>query len=164
VTDVKIRVTSPDDEAARALVAQLDAGLLALYPAESNHLENPQDLQRPNVLVLGAFMGASMVGIGAVKRFPDYGEIKRLYVADSARGSGVAQLIMQHLEQHLRDRGITVARLETGIHQSAALGLYRRLGYVGISAFGDYADDPLSVFMQKRLTKNRLPGHRPPGT
>ena len=44
-----------------------------------------------------------------------------------------------------------VARLETGIHQPEALGLYRRLGYVERGPFGSYALDPLSVFFEKRL-------------
>ena len=42
-------------------------------------------------------------------------------------------------------------RLETGIYQPEALGLYRSAGYVEREAFGDYVPDPLSVFMEKRL-------------
>jgi len=42
--------------------------------------------------------------------------------------------------------------LETGISQPEALGLYERSGYVRRGPYGDYPDDPLSVFMHKRLT------------
>ena len=42
-------------------------------------------------------------------------------------------------------------RLETGIHNSDALALYRRGGFAECAPFGDYAPDPLSVFMEKRL-------------
>jgi putative acetyltransferase len=42
--------------------------------------------------------------------------------------------------------------LETGIYQPEALGLYERAGYVRRDPFGDYAPDPMSVFMQKTLS------------
>jgi putative acetyltransferase len=58
---------------------------------------------------------------------------------------------MEKLESHLKTNGIALARLETGISQPEALGLYRRLGYVEREPFGAYAADPLSVFMEKRL-------------
>ena len=55
-------------------------------------------------------------------------------------------------EDEARAAGMTVARLETGIHQPEAIGLYRKLGYALREAFGDYpTDDPNSVFMEKRL-------------
>jgi putative acetyltransferase len=43
-------------------------------------------------------------------------------------------------------------RLETGVLQTEALGLYRRLGYQERGPYGDYETDPLSVFMEKRLS------------
>jgi putative acetyltransferase len=52
----------------------------------------------------------------------------------------------------LRSSGIALARLETGIRQPEALGLYRRLGYVERAPFGAYVEDPLSLFMEKRLS------------
>ena len=51
----------------------------------------------------------------------------------------------------LKSLGVTLARLETGIRQPEALGLYRRLGYLERGRFGAYLEDPLSVFMEKRL-------------
>ena len=47
--------------------------------------------------------------------------------------------------------GVTVARLETGIRQPEALALYERCGYARIAPFGDYREDPLSVFLEKWL-------------
>lgn len=64
----------------------------------------------------------------------------------------VSELIRERLEQHLIEKGIRVARLETGIYQPEALALYRKTGYRERSSFGDYPkQDPLSVFMEKRL-------------
>ena len=42
-------------------------------------------------------------------------------------------------------------RLETGVLQKAAIGLYVSLGYDHIQPFGSYLDDPLSLFMEKHL-------------
>ncbi|HCU0908184.1 TPA: GNAT family N-acetyltransferase, partial [Klebsiella pneumoniae] len=42
-------------------------------------------------------------------------------------------------------------RLETGIHQHAAIALYTRNGYQTRCAFAPYQPDPLSVFMEKPL-------------
>jgi putative acetyltransferase len=58
---------------------------------------------------------------------------------------------MENLEDKAAREGFPNARLETGIHQQAALGLYQRLGYEKTGPFGSYKKDPLSVFMCKRL-------------
>ena len=42
-------------------------------------------------------------------------------------------------------------RLETGISQPEAIGLYRKAGFVEIEAFAPYKPDPLSLFMEKVL-------------
>ena len=54
------------------------------------------------------------------------------------------------LEAEAQSNGVSVVRLETGIHQEAAIGLYRRNGYVECTPFDDYLEDPLSVFMEKK--------------
>ena len=60
---------------------------------------------------------------------------------------------MQVLEEKMRQQGVYLARLETGIYQPEALGLYRKIGYQERSSFGNYPkNDPLSVFMEKQLS------------
>jgi putative acetyltransferase len=58
---------------------------------------------------------------------------------------------MCYLETELRKRGVSLFRLETGIRQPEALGLYRKLGYRERGPFGSYRPDPLSVFMEKQF-------------
>ena len=70
----------------------------------------------------------------------------------AARGTGAGAKLLSLLERDAQARGITVLRLETGIHNDAALKLYRRFGYVERGPFGDYAEDPLSIFMERHLT------------
>ncbi len=56
------------------------------------------------------------------------------------------------LEKWLLESGVPLSRLETGIHQHAALRFYEKLGYARMAEpFGEYKCDPLSVFMEKKL-------------
>ena len=152
VPAVEIRPLAPRDPRARRLIEALDRLQTSLYPAESNHLDPIETLERDNVTFLAAFVGEEVVGCGAVKRMPSgYGEIKRMYVEPGLRGRGVGSALMDGLESSLVARGIGLARLETGIRQPEALALYERRGYTRIPPFGDYPDDPLSVFFEKRL-------------
>jgi putative acetyltransferase len=151
---MQIEPLDPADPRARALIDASDAYLIGLYPPESNHLESVQALRLPNVFFVGACVDATLVGCGAVKTLADdgdYGEIKRVFVRAEHRGQGVSTAIMQVLERHLTEHGVTIARLETGILQPEARGLYRRLGYVERPPFGKYRHDPMSLFMEKRL-------------
>jgi putative acetyltransferase len=151
---VQIEAVDPLSPEAQSLIAQSDAYMAALYPAESNHLESVEALRQAHVLFVGAHVAGALVGCGAVKTMNDdgtYGEIKRVFVLDAYRGKGLSKAIMQTLEAHLSASGVNLARLETGIHQPEALGLYAKLGYVAREPFGSYAPDPLSLFMEKPL-------------
>lgn len=144
----------PTSPGARRLIALSDALMSELYPPESNHFESPEALASPRVRFIGIHAGDELIACGAVKRMDDdgvYGEVKRVFVLPGHRGAGLARAIMARLETGLLRDGIRLARLETGISQPEALGLYRALGYVERPPFGAYRLDPLSVFMEKRL-------------
>jgi putative acetyltransferase len=142
----------PRAPAVRALIAELDAYQQSLYPPESNHLLDIETLARPEMRFFVAALDGEAVGIGGVWLHDGYAEIKRVYVTPRARGQGISRAIMAVLEAEAQAQGRPLLRLETGIHQPEALGLYRALGYRDCASFGDYpVDDPLSVFMEKRL-------------
>ena len=140
-----------DPSRAKHLIDELDAYQASLYPAESNHLESLEVLRSERMVFLGALEDGAVLAIGSVKLCEEYGEIKRLYVPHTHRGKGLAKKIMVELERLLADRELAWARLETGVHQSEAIGLYEALGYCMCEPFGDYLPDPLSVFMEKKL-------------
>lgn len=151
---MNIETLDPDSPEVQALIAASDAYYVDLYPAESNHLETSEDLKKPNVILLGCRIDGELVASGAAKILRDevdYAEIKRLFVLDRHRGKGLSNEIMRHLESELQGRGISLFRLETGIKQPEALGLYRKLGYRERAPFGSYVADPFSVFMEKRV-------------
>ena len=80
-----------------------------------------------------------------------YGEVKRMYVRPAFRGAGFGRAILERLGERARERGVTLLRLETGIHQVEAIALYEQAGFRAIRPFGPYVDDPLSRFFERRL-------------
>ncbi len=149
---MKIALESPDQPEVVALIAELDAYQDTLYPPESRHALDLASLMQPNVLFAVARDDAQRaVGCGAIVLGPDFGELKRMHVSPRCRGQGVARRLLSMLESKAAGRSATLLTLETGPYQSAALSLYERCGYERCGHFSPYADDPLSVFMQKRL-------------
>ena len=59
----------------------------------------------------------------------------------------------RHALDDARSRGTTRVSLETGSMKffAAARALYRRAGFVDAAPFGDYREDPHSVYLTKML-------------
>ena len=149
---IEIHALEPSSIEARALVKDLDNYLLELYPTDSNHLDSIEELSKPHVYFLGAFENGQPLGCGAVKLLDEgYGEIKRVYVKSSAREKGVGRKLLLALENIAAGAGYSVLRLETGIYQPEAMKLFEASGYIKIDSFGDYPNDPLSIFMEKKI-------------
>jgi putative acetyltransferase len=74
-----------------------------------------------------------------------------MFVLPEFRGLKLGRRILEELETRARASGLELARLETGVHQSEALLLYEKAGYQSRGPFGDYSEDPLSIFMEKKL-------------
>jgi putative acetyltransferase len=128
-----------------------EALMASLYPAESNHMLDVETLRQPQMNFFGAYVDRASKGCGGFWAHADYVEIKRVFVDPSARGLGLSKKLMTAIEDAARTAGFKIARLETGISQPEALGLYRSVGYLEREPFGDYKSDPLSLFMEKAL-------------
>lgn len=149
---MNITQESPKQPDIIAMLEALDAYFAALYPAESNHLMDIDSLTGPEVTFLTARDdGGTLHGCGAFVNRGDYAEVKRMVVDPASRGKGTGALLLAEIARRARDAGFACLRLETGISQPEAIGLYRRDGFTDIAPFGDYAIDPLSIFMEKRL-------------
>ncbi len=142
---------SPVSPDAAMLIAELDAVLTPLYPAESRHGYSADKLIREGVHFFVLRADGAPAACGGVQFFPDWGELKRMYVRPAQRGRGLARAILAHLESHARAEGCALLRLETGIRQQDAIGLYQSAGFRRIPPFPPYRDDPLSLFLEKRL-------------
>ena len=147
-----IKLESVDQPDVIQLISDLDAYQGALYPAESNYHLSVEALKAPNVLFAVARDDEdAVIGCGAIVLFDGYGELKRMFVPPEQRGRGVAKAVMALLEAHAVQRNCRLLRLETGIYQPEAHGLYASAGYARRGPYGDYPDDPLSVFMEKTI-------------
>jgi putative acetyltransferase len=149
---VRIDEESPRQPAIARLVEELDTYLGSLYPAESNHFMDIESLAQPDVRFFVARREGEALGCIALRVDPaGWGEVKRLYVSPRARGLGLGRRLLSALEAQALQERLPLLRLETGIHQPGALGLFRAAGFREIPAFGPYSPDPLSVFMEKAL-------------
>ena len=149
-----IAFETPDQPDVHVLIAELDQYLYALYPAESVYALDLRSLLQPNVRFAVARDDAGVaLGCAAVVLTPAYGEIKRMYLRPSARGSGAAGQLMQVLAQAAANAGCAELVLEAGPHQPEALAFYTRCGFLQCGPYGDYPDDPYSVFMRKPLAE-----------
>ncbi|MBN8951987.1 MULTISPECIES: GNAT family N-acetyltransferase [unclassified Rhizobium] len=147
-----IAIESPRQEGVIRLLDMSSAYAESLYPPESNHILDLTSLEKTEVTFWVARLEDMIVGCCALVDAGDgTAELKRMFVDPAARGRRVARKLMETLETAALERSLSAIRLETGIYQPEAIGLYRNFGYLEIPAFGSYQPDPLSLFMEKRL-------------
>ncbi len=137
-----------------ALLEQHLALMFSVSPPESVHALDLEGLRGQDVTVWTAWRRGRLLGCGALKELePGHGEIKSMHTAAAFRGQGVGAAILLHLLDEARGRGYRRVSLETGSMPTfaSARSLYRRHGFSTCPPFGDYADDPNSVFMTRLL-------------
>ncbi|MFT7558165.1 MAG: putative acetyltransferase [Flavobacteriales bacterium] len=98
--------------------------------------------------MFGAYCDDELIGIGAIKIFADYAEIKRVY---SRAGCRVAKALIISLEDPARSHNPLQLKQEVGPSQLAAIRCYEKLAYSICERFGDYKENGVSVFMEKTL-------------
>jgi putative acetyltransferase len=148
-------VPAPTDEVA-ILIGELNEVLSAEYPPEQRHGLALDAIFQPHVRFFLARRRGAAVGCGGIALFVDFAEVKRMYVRDTARGQGVAQVLLARIEAEACQAGLPMLRLETGDRQEAAMRLYARAGFRRCGAFGAYASMApaaiaTSVFFEKPL-------------
>ena len=92
------------------------------------------------------------VGCGAIKEYnADIMEIKRMYVAPSERGKGIASRILKELEKWAAEKNCHSCISETGLRQPEPIALYKKNGYLSIPNYGQYKGMENSVCFNKEL-------------
>ncbi|TFV73024.1 N-acetyltransferase [Blastococcus sp. CT_GayMR19] len=130
-----------DDPDVRRLADAQQAELRARYDGAAEPGTPPSAADLAIVLVARNEDGAA-IGCGALRAIADgVGELKRMYVVPSARGRGIAKVVLAALEDDARSRGWTTLRLESGPRQPEAIALYTWAGYRPTEAFGAYVAD-----------------------
>jgi len=141
--EVEFREVDPETPDAqrclRAYVAELNrrAPQRGFDPTKGATAE-PHEVRPPNGAFVVAYLRGEAIGCGAVKHHPgNVTDIKRMWLAESARGLGVGRRLLEHLEDLAREHGSTEAHIETSDVLPEAIALYRSAGYVEVTAFND---------------------------
>jgi len=116
--------------------AELDARFESGFDPALSIPAGVEALTPPSGALIIARLRGRPIGCGALKfhrRAP--AELKRMWVSKSARGLGVGARLLDALEQHAREAGARMVRLETNRALVEAIALYRRSGYVEVDAF-----------------------------
>ncbi len=129
--------------------------MLAASPPESCHFLPLEGLRQPSVSVWSLWEDGALLGCGALKDLGDgTGEIKSMHTREALRGRGLGRMMLEFILGEARRRGYTALWLETGSMDAfiPARRLYEAYSFRYCGPFGDYADDPNSVFMTLALT------------
>ena len=154
---IEIRRADPACPKVRPLIEGNQSHGALATDASSDHTFGVEALCNSEVRFFAAFDGDRALGCGAYKALSNgSAEVKSVYVAQTARGRGVARILMDHLANQARQEGFSALVLETGSalcpEYDAARTLYENLRYSYCPPFEGYEADPMSVFMRLPLT------------
>jgi ribosomal protein S18 acetylase RimI-like enzyme len=153
----RLPITHPD---AARLVEEVQEEYVVRYGGRDDTPLDPSMFEAPRGAFFVGYLDNEPVATGAWRLRDDVpalgstrtAEIKRMYVAEAARRTGMARRILAHLEATAQVAGAEVMILETGMAQPEAIALYESSGYVRIDDFGHYKDQPLSRCYARRLS------------
>jgi len=149
---ITIAPERPDTPDSMQLIDELEGVLSPLYPDESRHGYSVEKLLKQSVTFFVARQEEAAAGCAGVQFYgTEYAELKRMYVRPDFRGEGIAKKLLNHIADFTRENDIPILRLETGIHQTEAIGLYEKYGFKRVSPFGEYKEDPNSIFFEIAL-------------
>lgn len=150
------RADLDDDRLAAFLQAHLD-DMEPTAPPESRHGLDLDGLRAPHVRVwVARDDDGELVGTAALAALDEHHEeLKSMRTEPRARGRGVATRLLEHVVADAASRGVVRLSLETGSMAffAPAHALYARHGFEPCAPFGDYAEDPLSVFMTRTIAR-----------
>jgi putative acetyltransferase len=147
-----------DDLTRPQVLALLNEHLTNMYelsPPESVHALDVSKLRGSDITFWTVWEGAELLGCGALKELsPKHGEVKSMRTPQRMRRRGAGRAVLSHIVGVARERAYQLLSLETGSAEAflPAQKLYESFGFTYCGPFGDYKDDPNSVFMQLRLT------------
>ncbi|TBR44685.1 GNAT family N-acetyltransferase [Marinomonas agarivorans] len=128
----------------------------SVSPPESKHALDLSGLQAPDVTFWTAYEQEKPIACGALKQLSDtQAEIKSMRVDEKQRGRGLGSKMLSHIISEGKKRQYHSLVLETGSMAffESARQLYLKHGFVYCQPFGNYVDDPNSVFMELNLAK-----------
>jgi GNAT superfamily N-acetyltransferase len=108
------------------------------FDPDTGATAHPHEVRPPHGAFVVVYLREDAVGCGALKHQPGgVSDIKRMWIAESARGVGLGRRLLDHLEHLAVAHGSTKTQLETNDVLSEAIALYRSVGYVEVAPFND---------------------------
>ncbi|MEM8863047.1 MAG: GNAT family N-acetyltransferase [Chloroflexota bacterium] len=154
--DISIEKERPDTQDAIRLIQELEDVLNPLYDSENRFGYSVQKLIDQGVHFYIVRADGIAAGCGGIQIFPNddppYAELKRMYTSPNYRGMGLAKRILDQLKQTASDHKVKILRLETGIYQDEAIGLYEKWGFKKRGPFGEYSGVDVNLYYEKAIT------------
>jgi len=151
---MKIEVDDLSRPEVHALLNEHLQNMHALSPPESVHALDLDKLRQPDITFWTAWEGPLLAGCGALLELDrTHGEVKSMRTPSARRRHGAGRAILSHIIDAARSRSYQRLSLETGSMDAfrPAQKLYESFGFNRCGPFGDYVDDPNSIFMTLRL-------------
>jgi len=118
----------------RELKERFDGG----FDPELSLLPSLDEFAPPRGTFLLVRLNGEPVGCGGLKPISrEAAYLKRMWIAPSARGLGLARGLLSSLEDNARAMGYSIVRLETNKSLIEAQQLYRTAGYAEVAPFND---------------------------
>ena len=155
---MEIRVDHLESPEVIALIRDHLAAMAPTAPPESRHALDLDGLKRDDVTFWALWDGPKLAGVGALKQLsPQHAEIKSMKTATPYLRTGVASRMLSHILAEAEKGGYERLSLETGSMEyfEPARHFYASCGFTPCPPFGDYVDDPNSVFMTKYIRDGR---------
>ena len=135
------------------LCHELDEFLNEIAGGEENRAEYIPYNQLNDIQdVIVAYDNELPVGSASFKKYDnECAEIKRVFVKKEYRGKGISKSLMELLENRAREQGYHYLILESGEPLTAAMALYKKIGYTIAPNYGPYQDMPESICMKKKI-------------
>lgn len=149
--NVKLTRTNSEDKDFLKLVDKLESYLDSLDSESHNACKEFNRLETVNHVVT-AHMNDVVIGCGAIREYNiNTVEIKRMFVRDEQRGSGVASHILTELETWAKEQGFEFGLLETGTMMIDAIKFYEKHGYIHIENYDQYDSMSKSICFSKKF-------------
>jgi len=163
---LRVVTVSYDHPDAARLIEEVQQEHVLRYGGRDGTPVDPAEFAPPGGLFLVAYLNDVAIACGGWRshaasetRAAGAGttaEVKRMYVSEPARRTGIARALLAELERTALAAGFSQVVLETGSKQPEAVSLYRAAGYCDVPPFGYYADAPGAIHLGKRLATEPL--------
>ncbi len=152
MTKVSISPADPASPAAHSMMTALWEEIQTRYDFKAPMPFTADVFTGPRSGFWLAFVNDEPVGSIAISPLNDQdAELDMMYVAPSARGTGIAHELLMQLETFAREKNFKLIKLRTGAPQPEALRFYDKEGFSSTPVYGKWIGDDTAQCLEKKL-------------